>query len=291
MTQDFILVAFKGNRKDIYINPNEINCNIGDYVVVEADKGIDLGKVEQVGRLVIMKFKSDNPKKIIRKASQEELDKLWQNREKEISAFFICRQKIKKHNLNMKLVDVEFQFDQKKVTFYFTSDRRVDFRELVKDLAAKYKTRIEMRQIGVRDEARRVGGVGVCGRELCCASHLSSFAPITTQHAKDQMLPMNPSKLAGNCGRLKCCFNFERDMYLAELEQYPDLEQEVQTPSGKGKVIKIDIFAKSVTVLFHDNDYSDHIENFDSSEIIFDPNEKVANCNGCVKQEPTVNIS
>jgi cell fate regulator YaaT (PSP1 superfamily) len=283
MPQDFVLVAFKGNRKEIYINPDEVLLSIGDHVIVEADKGVDLGKVVQMGRLVVVKNLKNEPRKILRKATQQEIDQLWQNREKEITAYFVCKQKIKKHNLNMKLVDVEFQFDHKKVTFYFTSDRRVDFRELVKDLAAKYRTRIEMRQIGVRDEAKRVGGVGVCGRELCCASHLNNFAPITTQHAKDQMLPMNPSKLAGNCGRLKCCFNYERDLYLEALSEYPDIDQEVTTPSGKGRVIKIDIFQKMVSVLFTDHNNHDHIENFYKDEIIFNPDRKSSSCESCQK--------
>lgn len=286
MAQDFILVAFKGNRKEIYINPDGIELSIGDDVIVEADKGVDLGKVDQMGRIVIMKNKNENPKKILRKATQEELVQLWENREREIQAYFVCRQKIKKHNLNMKLVDVEFQFDRKKVTFYFTSDRRVDFRELVKDLAAKYKTRIEMRQIGVRDEAKRVGGVGVCGRELCCASYLVHFETITTQHAKDQMLPMNPSKLAGNCGRLKCCFNYERDIYLQELSRYPAIDQEIITPSGKGKVIKVDIFKEIVSVLLKDGEFNEHIENYPLNELIFDKPQGNRSCDSCV-QNPT----
>lgn len=285
MPQDFVLVGFKGNRKEIYINPEEIALNVGDYVIVEADKGIDLGKVHQMGRLVVVKSRNGDLKKILRKATREEIDKLWENREKEITAYFVCKQKIKKHNLNMKLVDVEFQFDNKKVTFYFTSDRRVDFRELVKDLAAKYRTRIEMRQIGVRDEAKRIGGVGVCGRELCCSSYLHNFAPITTQHARDQMLPMNPAKLAGNCGRLKCCFNYERDLYQEELSKYPVLEQEVMTPSGKGKVIKIDIFQKVVSVLFTDDEYKEHIENFQKDEIIFEAGLKPAACENCAEKQ------
>ncbi len=267
MAQDFILIAFKGNRKEVFINPIEINLAIGDSVIIEADKGEDLGTVVQMGRLVSLKTSNSDPQNILRKASSKEIELLHQNREKEVAAYFVCRNKIKTFDINMKLVDVEYQFDHNKLTFYFTSDRRVDFRKLVKDLAAKYRTRIELRQIGVRDEAKRIGGFGVCGQQLCCSSHLNDFEPISTQHVKDQMLPMNPIKLSGNCGRLKCCLAYEREQYISSLKLFPGLEQNVKTPAGDGYVSKIDIFKNSVMVKIKNDNMDDSFETFDIKEI------------------------
>ncbi len=269
MPQDFILIGFKGNRKEVYINPDEINLAIGDYVITEADKGVDLGTVIQMGRLASLKASNDEPLKIIRKATEEEISNLQNIRQEEVSAYLVCRNKISKYSMNMKLVDVEYQFDHKKLTFYFTSDRRVDFRKLVKDLAAKYRTRIELRQIGVRDEAKRIGGFGVCGQQLCCSLHLKSFEPISTQHVKDQMLPMNPGKLSGNCGRLKCCLAYERDQYVYALKEFPQLEDNVHTPNGIGQVCKVDIFHKSVLVKFGNNNHDENYETFNIDEISY----------------------
>ena len=250
---DYIEVVFKGERKQIYFNPQQFPFKIGDYIIVEADNGEDLGEVNQLGALLSMK-KSDTPlKAILRKTNQNDLDKLQQNRDLEKKAFLVCKEKIEKHTLNMKLVDVEYQFDGKKVTFYFTAERRVDFRELVKDLAAQYKVRIELRQIGVRDEARRFGGYGICGRKLCCTSFLKEFDPITTQCAKEQNLPLNPQKLSGVCGRLMCCLNYERDLYLEVIEKFPPVDTKIKTPKGEAIIDKIDIFSQTA-VLKYEND-------------------------------------
>ncbi|MBN2426551.1 MAG: hypothetical protein JXB44_16120, partial [Calditrichaceae bacterium] len=180
MTPEILEVTFKGNKREHFFNPKDIKVKPGDYVIVEADKGIDLGMVNKIGRLVALSDISGEPKKLIRKAGAEDLKQLEDNRKKESVAFLVGREKIKKHNLNMKLVDVEYQYDQNKLTFFFTSDKRVDFRELVKDLASKYRTRIELRQIGVRDEARRLGGLGICGKPLCCTAFMKDFEPIST---------------------------------------------------------------------------------------------------------------
>jgi len=250
---DYIEVVFKGERKQIYCNPQQFPFKIGDYIIVEADNGEDLGEVNQLGALLSMK-KSDTPlKAILRKTNQNDLDKLQQNRDLEKKAFLVCKEKIEKHTLNMKLVDVEYQFDGKKITFYFTAERRVDFRELVKDLAAQYKVRIELRQIGVRDEARRFGGYGICGRKLCCTSFLKEFDPITTQCAKEQNLPLNPQKLSGVCGRLMCCLNYERDLYLEVIEKFPPVDTKIKTPKGEAIIDKIDIFSQTA-VLKYEND-------------------------------------
>ncbi len=252
---DYIEVVFKGERKQIYVNPQQFPFKIGDHVIVEADNGEDLGEVNQLGALLSMK-KSDTPfKSILRKTNKEDQEKLQQNRDLEKKAFLVCKEKIEKHSLNMKLVDVEYQFDAKKITFYFTAERRVDFRELVKDLAAQYKVRIELRQIGVRDEARRFGGFGICGRKLCCTSFLKEFDPITTQCAKEQNLPLNPQKLSGVCGRLMCCLNYERDFYLEVLEKFPPVESKIKTPKGEAIIDRIDVFLQAAVLKYGNDEY------------------------------------
>lgn len=242
MIPEIVEISFKGNKRVPFFNPKDIKIKTGDYVIVEADKGVDLGLVSKIGRLAALNEIKGEPKSLVRIAEEEDIEKLKENRLKETQAFIVGREKINKHCLNMKLVDVEYQYDQNKLTFYFTSDKRVDFRELVKDLAAKYRTRIELRQIGVRDEARRIGGLGICGEPLCCTAFIKEFEPISTQYAKDQHLPLNPCKLTGVCGRLKCCLLYEKGFYAATLTRFPALETEVYTKRGKAVVDKIDIF-------------------------------------------------
>jgi cell fate regulator YaaT (PSP1 superfamily) len=213
-TRNLIEVEFEGSRKGIYWNEQDMPLTVQDWVVVEAERGVDLGRLSLMGELVHIKRKSHcivvpDVRKVVRKATTDDLLKLEENRRQETEIAEVCKRKILHHHLSMKLVDVECQFDKTRITFYFTAEKRVDFRELVKDLAADYKTRIELRQIGARDEARRIGGVGSCGLELCCSGWLMDFKRITTQHAKAQMLPLNPVKLSGQCGRLKCCLLYE----------------------------------------------------------------------------------
>ena len=254
MTPEILEIAFKGNKKVHYFNPKEISVKPGDYVIVEAEKGIDLGVVNKLGRLVTLSEIKGEPKNLIRKAIEEDLNKLAENREKEAQAFLVARERIKQHKLNMKLVDVEYQYDQNKLTFFFTSEKRVDFRQLVKDLAAKYRTRIELRQIGVRDEARRLSGLGVCGVPICCTSFMKNFEPITTQYAKDQHLPLNPGKLTGVCGRLKCCLLFEKEFYDAAMKDFPPLESKIQTAQGMASIDRVDIFNDKVYLRYKDDD-------------------------------------
>ena len=250
MTPEILEVAFKGNKSRPYFNPKDIKVKPGDFVIVEAEKGVALGRVNKVGRLVTLSNIKGEPKKLIRKAAEDDLEKLRQNREREEQAALIARQMIQKHHLNMKLVDVEFQYDQNKLTFYFTSEKRVDFRELVKDLAAKYRTRIELRQIGVRDEAGRLSGLGICGKPLCCSTFKCNFEPVTTQYAKDQHLPLNPGKLTGICGRLKCCLVFESKLYESSKKNFPALESRIVTSRGKAYVDKIDIFRDMIYIRY-----------------------------------------
>ncbi len=241
-------IGFKGNRKEYFSNPLQFPFRIGDYAIVEADRGEDLGVVLQVGILASLKGIEDETalKKILRKPNAQDLKRYEENRAMERDAFAVCKEKIEKHRLNMKLVDVEYQYDRNKLTFYFTAERRVDFRELVKDLASVYRTRIELRQIGVRDEARRLGGYGPCGRQLCCTSFLMEFDPITTQFAKEQNLPLNPTKLSGVCGRLKCCLRFEQEFYKNANRRFPDVGSKIQTPEGVGIVERIDILKEEI---------------------------------------------
>ncbi len=248
-------IEFKGNRKAFYANPQDFPFTVGDLVVVQADKGKDLGRVVNMGSLVDQKAGNQELPEIIRKPSQEDLGQIEKNHQLEQDAFRDCRKRIEEHGLDMKLVDVEYQFDRNKITFYFTSDTRVDFRELVRDLASRYRTRIELRQIGVRDEAKRIGGVGVCGRRLCCTTFLREFAPVVTQYAKEQNLALNPTKLSGVCGRLICCLRYERDLYEEILKKFPELGTSIKTAKGEATLIKIDVFQEEAVI-----EYANHEE-------------------------------
>ncbi len=239
---NIVEVTFKGERKAIYRDRNDVEIAIGEYVVVEAERGQDMGKASCVGSLVKLKRGKGETRSIIRKASESDLETLKKNQEKEYSAFKVCKEKIIEFNLDMKLVSVEMQFDGSKITFYFTAAQRVDFRELVKDLASIYRTRIELRQIGVRDEAKRIGGCGVCGRKQCCSAFLNEFEQITTQMAKDQQLALNPSKISGNCGRLLCCLRYENDMYAEIFKDFPPMGCRMTLNGKVGMLNYINIF-------------------------------------------------
>jgi cell fate regulator YaaT (PSP1 superfamily) len=228
-------VVFKGERRAIYRNRNELDINEGDNVVVEAERGEDLGRVSLVGALVKLKRGQGDAKGIIRKALEKDMDQHKANLQKEEDAYKVCREKIKHYNLDMKLVEVEMQFDGSKITFYFTAAQRVDFRELVKDLASVYRTRIELRQIGVRDEAKRVSGFGICGRKQCCSAFLNEFEQITTQMAKDQQISLNPAKISGNCGRLLCCLRYEEELYLSVFKEFPPIDSTLMIKDKDGK--------------------------------------------------------
>ncbi len=249
---NIIEVEFKGNRRELYINSQEFPLKLKDYVIVQADKGIDLGQISRLNGKRADSDKKNGNFEILRKASHEELDILGKNREKEVEARLIARKMVEKHRLDMKVTSVEYQLDAKKVTFYFTADERIDFRELVKDLAKKFKARIELRQIGARDEAKKIGGCGTCGNELCCAMCFFKFEPVSSQYAKDQMLAANVTKLAGICGRLRCCLRYEQDMYEEELENYPPLNSVIKTPKGEARIEKIDIFRKVIHLRYDD---------------------------------------
>jgi cell fate regulator YaaT (PSP1 superfamily) len=249
---NLVEVVFKGEQRAIYRNRNNIDINEGESVIVEAERGQDLGSVSLVGDLVRLKRGKGETRSIIRKAVPEDLQALAKNKEKEKDAFRLCKDKIKAFRLDMKLVAVELQFDGSKLTFYFTAAQRVDFRGLVKELASVYRTRIELRQIGVRDEAKRICGLGVCGRKQCCSAFLNEFEQITTQMAKNQQLALNPTKISGNCGRLLCCLRFEDGLYQELFKAYPEIGSKI-TVNGKTGVLNfINIFLDKGMLRYED---------------------------------------
>ncbi|MFQ6007880.1 MAG: stage 0 sporulation family protein [Candidatus Zixiibacteriota bacterium] len=245
---ELFLVEFKGHRKEYFYNSYYHSLSIPGYVIVEAERGEDIGMLKKKIDIEIDFSRIGKPRSILRPVSQDDLLELEQLRTKEQSYKYEVTEFIAKHRLPMRVVDVEFQFDGSKMTVYFTADHRVDFRVLVRDLAARYKTRIELRQIGVRDEAKRIGGFGICGREQCCSSFLTEFAPISTQQARDQDLPMNPAKISGNCGRLLCCLRYEAEVYAECKKKFPPPRTWVKTKQGEGTIERIDVFNEQAVI-------------------------------------------
>lgn len=249
MELETVEVRFKRERKGYYLNKDNLDIKVGDYVVVEVDRGEDLGKVAVIGELADRKHseKKSSLGKIRRFATQKEIESLEKVSDKEGEAFEICMKKVEEHQLDMKLVDTEWQFDGNKIIFYFTAEKRVDFRQLVKDLAAIFKTRIELKQIGVRDEARRLGGFGRCGYRLCCATFLNEFEPVTLRAAKEQRLSLNPSQISGICGRLMCCLMYERVFYKEQIRKFPKEGKEYISIEGREeRVSGLDMFNEMV---------------------------------------------
>lgn len=250
--QNVVGVRFKKAGKIYYFSPGDLELKKGQAVIVETSRGIEYGKI-----VIEKKEVDDNDivlplKQVIRVADESDKAIVEENKRAAKEAFYICEQKIKEHNLEMKLIDCEYTFDRNKVLFYFTADGRIDFRKLVKDLAAIFRTRIELRQIGVRDEAKMLGGLGPCGRILCCSSFLGDFEPVSIKMAKDQNLSLNPAKISGLCGRLMCCLKYENDLYEEMRKELPDIGEEVDTPKGKGKVAGLNILEKIVQVELHE---------------------------------------
>lgn len=243
-------VRFKKAGKIYYFGPDEYKINKGNFVIVETARGIEFGECV-IGIKEIPEENIVSPLKLVlRIATEEDIAKHKENKEKEESAFEICLNKISEHKLNMKLIDVEYTFDNNKVIFYFTAEGRVDFRDLVKDLATIFKTRIELRQIGVRDEAKMLGGLGPCGRPLCCSTFLGDFASVSIKMAKEQNLSLNPTKISGICGRLMCCLNYEQSTYEDIRKRLPRVGSVVETKRGKGEVISNNVLKEKVSVKF-----------------------------------------
>ncbi|MBD8490335.1 Signal peptidase-like protein [Echinicola sp. CAU 1574] len=249
-TFDIVEVKFKGGRKDYFRNVNHLKLTTGDPVVVDVPNGHHIGYVSLQGELVRLQMQKrkikndDNILKIYRLANQKDLEKWEESKNREIPTLYRTKQIIDEVKLEMKLSDVEYQADSSKATFYYSADDRVDFRELIKILASEFKIRVEMRQISLRQEAGRLGGIGVCGRELCCSTWIHDFKSVSTSAARYQNLSLNPTKLSGQCGRLKCCLNYELDTYMSALEDIPNIEKPLLTEAGQAKLQKTDIFRK-----------------------------------------------
>lgn len=245
---EVIGVRFKDVGKVYYFSPLKEQYKLHDFVIVETSRGVECGEV-----VIENRFVDDNEivsplKSVTRKATDTDLEIVKKNKEKEKEAFSLCLEKIQKHNMKMKLVDVEITFDYNKILFYFTADGRVDFRELVKDLASVFKTRIELRQIGVRDESKMLGGLGICGRPFCCSTFLGDFQPVSIKMAKEQGMSLNPTKISGTCGRLMCCLKYEQDVYEELLAYTPKVGAIVKTEEGKGKVIETNVLTGKLRV-------------------------------------------
>ena len=267
-------VRFRSAGKVYYFDVKEFELHIGDHVIVETARGPEFGVVSMRARTVADDMVAQPLRSVIRVATKEDEEKRAELSAKEKEALKICREKIHKHNLEMKLVDAEYAFDENRILFYFTADGRIDFRDLVKDLASVFHTRIELRQIGVRDETRMLGGIGSCGRELCCATYLNDFAPVSIKMAKEQNLSLNPGKISGICGRLMCCLKNEEETYEFLNTRMPKLGAAATTADGRtGKVIELNVLRQRVRVLFEEDD-SKEIENFSVDELTFTPRKR-----------------
>ena len=245
---EVIGVRFNEVGKVYYFDPLDIKLNTGDMVIVETARGLECGEVATPNKTVTEEELAHPLKPLIRIATQEDLKHLAENKLKEKEAYRICEQKIASHNLQMKLVNVEYTFANSNILFYFTADGRVDFRNLVKDLASVFRTRIELRQIGVRDEAKMLGGLGICGKPFCCATFMGEFQPVSIKMAKEQGLSLSPVKISGTCGRLMCCLKYEQEAYTDLLKKTPKVGAIVNTPDGKGLVVENNLIARTLKV-------------------------------------------
>lgn len=263
-------VRFKPAGKIYFFDPEKKWIKKGDSVIVETIRGIEFGEVVSGPKFIKEEEIISPLKKVLRIATSEDKAKNEDNKRKEQESYEICLKKISEHNLNMKLVDIEYTFDNNKVIFYFTAEGRVDFRELVKDLASIFRTRIELRQIGVRDEAKMLGGLGPCGRPMCCSSYLGEFYPVSIKMAKEQKLSLNPSKISGICSRLMCCLNYEHQVYEENIRELPDVGDKIEEKGTKRKGIVIDInpLFKTARVKFTKDDGIEEITDVEASNII-----------------------
>lgn len=268
-------VRFRKAGKIYYFDPAGMEIETGTHVIVETARGIEFGTVMIPPREMEEDGVVQPLKPVIRIATEADEITEQKNKEKEKEAFQICLEKIAKHKLEMKLVEAEYTFDNNKLLFYFTADGRIDFRELVKDLASVFKTRIELRQIGVRDETKMVGGIGICGRELCCHKHLSEFVPVSIKMAKEQNLSLNPTKISGVCGRLMCCLKHEQDTYEYLNEKLPNVGDFVRTTDGnKGEVLSVSVLRQKVRIVVTDKDDNKEVMEYPVSELKFKPKKR-----------------
>lgn len=265
--KNIVGVRFKKPGKIYFFDPGCLQIKNRDFVIVETNQGEEYGEVAIANRFMNEENIVKPLKKIIRIATNRDKKHYEENKKKEKEAFEICKQKIIERNLNMTLTDVEFKFDNSKVLFYFTADGRIDFRELVKDLASIFKTRIELRQIGVRDEVKRIGGCGICGRELCCCSYLGNFETVSIKMAKEQNMSLNPSKISGNCGRLMCCLKYEQDVYDEKIKRLPKIGAIVKTEEGIGTVEGVETLKERLRVKLKDENNENYYKKYDVKDV------------------------
>ena len=264
--KEVVGIKFKKPGKIYFFDPAGLKLNLQDMVIADTANGEEFAKIAMANKLMPDEKIIEPLRKVIRLANKKDIKQNEENKAKEREAFDIAIEKIKNHKLPMKLIDVEYKFDRTKILFYFTADGRIDFRELVKDLAAIFKTRIELRQIGVRDEVRRMGGNGICGRELCCCSFLNNFDAVSIKMAKEQNMSLNPSKISGLCGRLMCCLKYEQEAYEDKLQRLPKVGSIVGTLDGEGVVDNVEILKENVRVKFEDDD-GYHYKKYKAEEV------------------------
>lgn len=276
-------VRFRTAGKIYFFSPGEFEIKQGDHVIVETARGIEYGRVVSAPKEVDDDSVVQPLKSVIRIATEQDEKTVEKNRQKEKEAFKICQEKIRKHGLDMKLIEAEYTFDNNKVLFYFTADGRIDFRELVKDLAAVFRTRIELRQIGVRDEAKMLGGMGICGRKLCCNTFLSEFAPVSIKMAKEQNLSLNPTKISGVCGRLMCCLKNEQETYEYLNSKLPNVGEKLKTKDGVvGEVQRVDVLRQKVKLIVEDENGDKEIQEYKIDDLLM-RKKKSQGCQGCSK--------
>jgi len=264
---EVIGVKFKENGKSYYFNPKDFNIKENDNVIVETVRGLEFGNVVFADREINEEELSTPLKDVVRVATKADVEKHEANIEKAKEAIGLCEEKVKKHKLDMKLIDAEYTFDNSKIIFYFSAEGRIDFRELVKDLATIFRTRIELRQIGVRDEAKLLGGLGHCGREFCCHKFLCDFQPVSIKMAKDQGLSLNPTKISGACGRLMCCLSYEQQAYEEKIKRVPKVGAVVSTPLGEGTVMNVNILKEKVQVKLTSQNDTVNLEEFEAKDV------------------------
>lgn len=265
--KNIVGVRFKKPGKIYFFDPENLEINNKDFVIVETTQGQEFGEVVISNRKVEDSSLQKPLKKIIRIATAKDIKHNEENKKREKEAFEICNKKIKEHKLDMTLTDVEFKFDNSKVLFFFTADGRIDFRELVKDLATIFKTRIELRQIGVRDEVKRIGGNGICGRELCCCSFLGNFETVSIKMAKEQNMSLNPSKISGNCGRLMCCLKYEQEVYEEKINRLPKVGAIVKTEDGEGTVEGVETLKEILRIKLKDDNGEYYYKKYNAKDV------------------------
>lgn len=280
-----VSINFRPNGRNYFFDPGKFELKVGDKVIVETKMGKELGVVKNAGKMIDETKMKDPLKKVIKVANEKDIKHQEENDKEAQKAFDICKKKIKEYKLPMDLVEARYLFDNSKLIFYFTADNRVDFRDLVKDLASIFKTRIELRQISTRDEVKRLGGFGVCGRELCCCTYLKDYGNSSIKLAKEQNLSLNASKITGNCGRLMCCLRYEKNVYEEKLKKLPAPDSIVETPDGKGTVASVEVLKEIIKVKLTDEEGNNYFNKYNVDDIKVLKSSKKTNESKASKEE------